>query len=171
MPQHLFVYGTLRFEYPNPLAFKLKSQAIFIDKATAPGILYDLGWYPGAVFDADARTRVVGEAYTLGNAERLMAQLDNYEAIPEPNQRFRRVVIKVRLERGGTVEAWTYETIELPAAKRPIASGDFILHLQRRAGRPIRLQAPWPAICVGRSRDSLQITWELDGDGRVKLPE
>ena len=114
MPQHLFVYGTLRFEYPNPLAVKLKSQAIFICEGSAPGVLYDLGWYPGAVFNDDVRTRVIGEVIALGNAERLMAQLDDYEAIPEPNKRFRRVVIKVRLERGGTVEAWTYEAIELP---------------------------------------------------------
>jgi Gamma-glutamyl cyclotransferase, AIG2-like len=71
-----------------------------------------------------------------------MAQLDDYEAIPEPIKRFRRVVIKVRLERGGTVEAWTYEAIELPAARRPIESGDFILHLQRRTGRPNRLRVP-----------------------------
>ena len=86
MPQHLFVYGTLRFEYPNPLAVKLKSQAIFICKGSAPGVLYDLGWYPGAVFNDDVRTRVIGEVIALGNAERLMAQLDDYEAIPE--QRF-----------------------------------------------------------------------------------
>ena len=39
MPQHLVVYGTLRFEYPNPLAVKLKSQAIFIWKGSAPGVL------------------------------------------------------------------------------------------------------------------------------------
>ena len=138
MPQHLFVYGTLRFEYPNPLAFKLRSQAIFAAKGSAPGVLYDLGWYPGAVFSDEARTRIIGEVYALANAERLMAQLDDYEAIPDPNKRFRRVVINVRLERGGTVEAWSYEAIELPAARRTIESGDFVLHLQRRAGRPIR---------------------------------
>ena len=146
MPQHLFVYGTLRFEYPNPLAVKLKSQAIFICKGSAPGVLYDLGWYPGAVFNDDVRTRVIGEVIALGNAERLIAQLNNYEAIPEPNKRFRRVVIKVRLERGGTVEAWTYEAIELPATRRLIESGDFILHLQRRTGRPNRLRVPETAI-------------------------
>jgi gamma-glutamylcyclotransferase (GGCT)/AIG2-like uncharacterized protein YtfP len=139
MPQRLFVYGTLRFEYPNPLALKLKSQAILIGKGFAPGVLYDIGWYPGAVSNADTRTRVVGELYALWNAERLMAAIDDYEAIPEPNKRFRRVVTKVMLERGGAVEAWTYEMIELPAARRPIHSGDFILHLQRRGGRPIRL--------------------------------
>ena len=79
MPQHLFVYGTLRSEFPGPLAFKLKSQANLIGMGCAPGALYDFGWYPGAVFNADARTRVVGEVYALRNAERLVAQLDHYE--------------------------------------------------------------------------------------------
>src|SRR5262245_46644389 len=98
MPQHLFVYGTLRPEYPNRLARKLRSQAIFTAKGSAPGVLYDLGWYPGAVFDDEARTRVIGEVYALANAERVMTQLDEYEAIPDPNKGFRRVVINARLE-------------------------------------------------------------------------
>jgi hypothetical protein len=85
------------------------------------------------------------------------------EAIPEPNKRFRRVVIKVRLERGGTVEAWTYEAIELPAARRLIESGDFILHLQRRTGPSSPLDCHlW---------EVLQSLRELNGDGWVKLPE
>lgn len=139
MPQHLFVYGTLRSEFPGPLALQLKSQANLIGMGSAPGALYDFGWYPGAVFNADARARVIGEVYALWHAERLMAQLDDYEGIPEPKIRFRRVVIRIRIERVSTVEAWTYELIELPISRRPIQSGDFILHLRRRAGRPIRL--------------------------------
>jgi gamma-glutamylcyclotransferase (GGCT)/AIG2-like uncharacterized protein YtfP len=117
---------------------------------SAPGALYDFGWYPGAVFNADARTRIVGEVYALWHAERLMAQLDAYEGIPEPNIRFRRVVIRVRLERAGTVEAWTYEVIELPISQRQIESGDFILHLRRRGGRPIGLRAAAPLFVSGR---------------------
>ena len=137
MPQHLFVYGTLRFEYPNPLAVKLKSQAIFICKGSAPGVLYDLGWYPGAVFNDAVRTRVIGEVIALGNAERLMAQLDDYEAIPEPNKRFRRVVIKVRLELAARSRRGLTRRSSSPQ-RRLIESGDFILHLQRRTGRPNR---------------------------------
>ena len=152
MPQHLFVYGTLRSEFPGPLAFKLKSQARLIGMGCAPGALYDFGWYPGAVFNADARTRVVGEVYALRNAERLVAQLDHYEGIAESNIRFRRVVIKVRLERGGTVEAWTYELNEVPAGRRPIESRDFILHLRRSGGRPIPSLSTFAATCVGQNR-------------------
>ena len=139
MPQYLFVYGTLRSEFPGLLAVKLRTKAKLVGKGSTPGALYDFGWYPGAAFAADARTRVVGEVYALGNAERLIAQLDNYEGVAEPSQRFHRVVVKVRLEKGGTVEAWSYEMVELPANRRPVESGDFILHLQRRGGWPTRL--------------------------------
>src|SRR6476660_9160329 len=103
MPQHLFVYGTLRSEFPHPLAQRLKSQAELVDLGSAPGVLYDFGRYPGAMFKADARTRVIGEVYALKNPERLIAQLDHYEGTAEPNNPFRRVAIKVRLDRGGTI--------------------------------------------------------------------
>jgi gamma-glutamylcyclotransferase (GGCT)/AIG2-like uncharacterized protein YtfP len=150
MPQHLFVYGTLRSEFPHTLALKLKSQAKLVGLGSAPGALYDFGWYPGAVFKADARTRVLGEVYALKNAERLLAQLDYYEGTTEPSNPFRRVAIKVRLERGGTVDAWTYEMVEPPARQRLIESGDFILHHRRTRQRPFRLWAS-ADICVGRS--------------------
>jgi gamma-glutamylcyclotransferase (GGCT)/AIG2-like uncharacterized protein YtfP len=150
MPQHLFVYGTLRSEFPGPLAVKLKSRANLIGMGSAPGTLYDFGWYPGAAFNAAARTRVVGEVYALWHDARLMAQLDAYEGIPEPNIRFRRVVMGVRVERIGTVEAWTYELVELPISRRPIESGNFILHLQQHGGRPRRLRGPAPLFVSGR---------------------
>jgi gamma-glutamylcyclotransferase (GGCT)/AIG2-like uncharacterized protein YtfP len=150
MPQHLFVYGTLRSEFPGPLALKLKTRANLVGMGSAPGALYDFGWYPGAVFDAEARTRVVGEVYVLWHAARLMAQLDTYEGIPEPNIRFCRVVVGVRVERVGRVDAWTYELIELPVSRRIIESGDFILHLRRRGGWPRRLRAPAPLFVSGR---------------------
>jgi gamma-glutamylcyclotransferase (GGCT)/AIG2-like uncharacterized protein YtfP len=139
MPQHLFVYGTLRSEFPHPLALRLKSQAKLVGKGSAPGVLYDFGWYPGAVFDADARTRVIGDVFALKNAERLLAQLDHYEGTAKPGKPFRRVAIKVHLDRGGTVDAWTYEMVEPPERRRAIESGDFILHHRLRGQRPFRL--------------------------------
>lgn len=138
MPQHLFVYGTLRSEFPHPLAHRLKTQAKLVGLGSAPGVLYDFGWYPGAMFKADARTRVIGEVYVLKNTERLLAQLDHYEGTAEPGNPFQRVPIKVRLDRGGTVDAWTYAMIEPPERRRPIETGDFIRHHRRRGQRPFR---------------------------------
>jgi gamma-glutamylcyclotransferase (GGCT)/AIG2-like uncharacterized protein YtfP len=138
MTQHLFVYGTLRPEFPHPLALRLKSQAKLVGKGSAPGVLYDFGWYPGAVFRADVRTRVIGDVFALKNAERLLARLDHYEGTAEPGNSFRRAAVKVRLDRGGTVHAWTYEMVEPPERRRPIESGDFILNHRLRGPRPFR---------------------------------
>ena len=139
MPQHLFVYGTLRSEFPHPLALRLKSLAKFVGKGSAPGILYDFGWYPGAMFREHARSRVIGEIFALKNAQRLLlAQLDHYEGTAEPGNPFRRVPIKVRLDRGGMVDAWTYEVRQLPERRSLIESGDFILHRRLREHRPSR---------------------------------
>ena len=100
MTEFLFVYGTLRSEFPHPLAKRLSTQAKLIGKGSTPGLLYDFGWYPGAKFDAGARTHVIGEVFSLKNAARLLAELDHYEGTAEPGNAFRRVPVKVRLDRG-----------------------------------------------------------------------
>jgi gamma-glutamylcyclotransferase (GGCT)/AIG2-like uncharacterized protein YtfP len=130
MTQYLFVYGTLRSEFPHPLARRLKAQAKLIGKGSTPGMLYDFGWYPGAKFDPNARTDVIGEVFSIENAERLLAELDHYEGAAEPGNAFHRVPVKVRLDRGGAVDAWSYEMGDSKARRRPIESGDFI-HYRR----------------------------------------
>lgn len=134
----LFVYGTLRPDFPHPLAKRLKSQAKFVGKGSVPGALYDCGWYPGAVFNPDSRTRVVGEVFAIRHADRLLAQLDHYEGTAEPSNPFRRVPVKVRLDRGGTVDAWSYEMTAFPSRCRLIESGDFMAHLRIANPRPRR---------------------------------
>jgi gamma-glutamylcyclotransferase (GGCT)/AIG2-like uncharacterized protein YtfP len=134
----LFVYGTLRPGFPNPLARRLKTQAKFVGLGSVPGALYDCGWYPGAVFDPDSRTRVVGEVFTVKHADRLLAQLDHYEGTAEPSNPFRRIAVKVRLDRGGSLEAWSYEMTAFPPRCRLIDSGDFLAHLKSANPRPLR---------------------------------
>ncbi|HVQ11352.1 MAG TPA: gamma-glutamylcyclotransferase family protein [Methyloceanibacter sp.] len=138
MPQHLFVYGTLRSEFPHPLARRLKAQAKLVGKGSTPGVLYDFGWYPGAKFEADSRSRVIGEVFSLKNAERLLAELDHYEGTAEPGNAFRRVPVKVRMDGGRTVDAWSYEMGDSTARRRPIEGGDFIHYRRLRDPRPVR---------------------------------
>ncbi len=134
----LFVYGTLRPDFPNPLARRLKAQAKLLGTGWAPGTLYDFGWYPGAIFKADAKSRVIGEVFELKNADRLLAELDHYEGTAEPLNPFRRTQIIVHLDRGRTVEAWTYAMIDPPKQRRPIASGDYVLHMKTALPRKLR---------------------------------
>jgi gamma-glutamylcyclotransferase (GGCT)/AIG2-like uncharacterized protein YtfP len=139
MPDHLFVYGTLRAESGHPMARRLRVGAKHVGCGSAPGALYDFGDYPGAVIDPESRYRVIGDVFKLGPNPRLLVDLDKYEGFKgEDDDLFRRVGIEVRLDQGGTVEAWTYVLRETPRA-RLIGAGDFIVDRRLRglkAARP-----------------------------------
>jgi gamma-glutamylcyclotransferase (GGCT)/AIG2-like uncharacterized protein YtfP len=139
MSDNLFVYGTLRAEFPHPLARRLQETARLIGRASTPGTLYDFGRYPGAMFDAKARSRVIGEVFALARSDALWTELDAYESVVDPGTPpYRRVAIEVRLDHGGTIGAWTYELTEPPAAARRIPGGDYMQHFKTKCGRPLR---------------------------------
>ena len=126
MAEHLLVYGTLRAESIHPMAHRLRVGAKHVGRGSARGALYDFGEYPGAVFAADSRYRVIGDLFQLGPNKRLLADLDKYEGINgDEDDLFKRVQVEVALDKGGTVEAWTYGLIQTPRA-RLIGTGDFI---------------------------------------------
>ena len=147
MPDHLFVYGTLRAESAHPMAHRLRVGARHIGKGNTPGLLYDFGSWPGAFFAPDARYRVIGSVFALGPNSRLLADLDKYEGVtpadgeerefPEAEGLFHRIAIEVDLDKGGTVEAWTYGLKEPPRA-RLIGTGDFIADRRLRGQRAAR---------------------------------
>ena len=117
MPEHLFVYGTLRAESAHPMAHRLRVGARHIGKGSTPGLLYDFGSWPGAFFAAEERYRVIGSVFALGPNPRLLSDLDKYEGVaptdeerefPESAGLFHRIAIEVHLDKGGSVEAWAY---------------------------------------------------------------
>ena len=57
---------------------------------------------------------------------------------PSPANAFRRVPVKVRMDGGRTVDAWSYEMGDSTARRRPIESGDFIHHRRLKDQRPVR---------------------------------
>ena len=61
------------------MAHRLRSGARLIGRASAPGALYDLGTYPGAIFAPDRKTHVAGEVFAVEPGSRLVAELDAYE--------------------------------------------------------------------------------------------
>ena len=140
MTDYLFVYGTLRAESAHPMAHRLKAGARLVGKGAAPGLLYDLGEYPGALFGPEEKYRVVGEVYAL-EAPRLLADLDKYEGTAPPDEDgealFERITVKVKLKNGSTVDAWAYG-LKQPLRARLIGSGDFIADRRLRNPRPVR---------------------------------
>lgn len=147
MPDHLFVYGTLRAESAHPMAHRLKVGARHIGKGSAPGLLYDFGSWPGAFFGPEEKYRVIGSVFALGRSTRLLIDLDKYEGVtpangeerefPEAEGLFHRILIEVSLDQGGSVEAWAYALKAAPRA-RVIGTGDFIADRKLRGARAQR---------------------------------
>ena len=128
------------------MAHRLRVAAKHIGKGSASGLLYDFGNYPGAVFRPEKKYRVIGDVFVLGAGPRFLAALDKYEGVtptdeerefPEAEGLFHRILVEVSLDRGGTVEAWTYGLKEPPRA-RLIGTGDFIGDCRLRAPKAAR---------------------------------
>jgi gamma-glutamylcyclotransferase (GGCT)/AIG2-like uncharacterized protein YtfP len=142
MPNHLFVYGTLRAESGHPMAHRLRVGARHVGTGSTPGRLFDFGSWPGAFFAAEPKYRVIGCVFALGAGARLLADLDKYEGVtpangearefPEAEGLFHRIAISVALNGGGSVEAFAYALKEMPRA-RLIGTGDFIADRRLRS--------------------------------------
>ena len=65
MKNTLFVYGTLLLDVQSDIANFLKKNAQFVGEGYLAGQLFDLGQYPGAVFQKDADSRIYGHVFEL----------------------------------------------------------------------------------------------------------
>lgn len=114
MPEHLFVYGTLRRGCDNQFARLLSERGKFIGEGWVSGRLYDFGSYPGASRAEQPNESILGEIFHLAEPGTLLAALDEYEG-PE----FERAIVMA-----GALECWIYWYVGSDAG-RPIASGDW----------------------------------------------
>ena len=135
-PKLLFVYGSLRTESPHPFAVKLRNQGRLLGKGTAPGILYDLGRYPAALFGAEHKGRVIGEIFELPRDGRLLRELDYFEGTEEPASPLSRMEIEVLLEEDSLLRLETYSLGAPPPIRRVIEGGDWIAHSLNRSRTP-----------------------------------
>jgi gamma-glutamylcyclotransferase (GGCT)/AIG2-like uncharacterized protein YtfP len=111
LPDHLFVYGTLRTGADNRFARMLAEQACSMGPAQVPGRLYHFGSYPGA---RPGDGSVHGEIFRLENAGAILAELDRYEG-PE----YERATIVAN-----GIECWIYWYVG-PEAGQLMESGDW----------------------------------------------
>ena len=133
-PAHIFVYGTLREGSNHPMARRLSARARHVGKARAFGRLYDMGWYPAALFDDNESTRIIGDVFAMPPGGRLLSEIDAYEYGDPSYTRFPR---NVSLIGGGEVLAWAYGVSE-PPNSRVIPGGDFLAHWNAKTRRPVR---------------------------------
>ncbi|MFN8344818.1 MAG: gamma-glutamylcyclotransferase family protein [Spirosomataceae bacterium] len=121
----LFVYGTLMQGFFNPFAKKLHQQAVWKGRASVSGELFDLGYYPGAVYSAQSNDRIWGEVWQLEDFPKTIAALDRYEGIHDSNPEYTRREVPVVLETGESVQCRMYVFCQPIDSFRKIPHGDY----------------------------------------------
>lgn len=125
---YLFVYGTLRREFANPWACRLRQQASYLGMAKIQGELYRIDSYPGLIATPDQQTWVSGELYRIEQPS-LLRVLDQYENCEDSGGEYIRRCCPVWFAQE-LVLSWVYLYNRDVKSRSLIASGDFTSSLQ-----------------------------------------
>src|ERR1700735_1001057 len=111
MSDYLFAYGTLQPGFAPTKIARIAAKLRPVGEGFLRGALYDLGGYPGAVADPNAKGRILGTVLELPEDEGVLASLDKYEGFnqqsPETSEYVRERQV-AELKSGRTVECWFY---------------------------------------------------------------
>ena len=116
MPDALFVYGSLRSEFDNPFARRLRAEADLLGRATVRGSIFLVGKFPA--FKTEPDGIVHGELWRLHDPSRTLAALDDYEGGEYP-----RMIVDLETPR---TRAWIYVYPGDVRTRKRIESGDFL---------------------------------------------
>ena len=126
MGDYFFFYGTLIPEFAPAHLREVLAAFQLVGEGSVPGVLYDFGNYPGAVFEESAQSRVFGRVYRAACDDLLLAELDRYEGYdqlePEAGEYVRRRQ-SATLADGDLVECWAYDYNWSTDGFESIASG------------------------------------------------
>ena len=128
LTERLFAYGTLRPGCGRSLSQMLATSADYLGPGRLPGRLYDLRVYPGAVFDAAARSWIAGDVFALHRPATWLRVLDAYEEFDSnaPGRgEFRRELLPIDLE-GRSRRCWVYLYNRPVDSLTPIPGGDYL---------------------------------------------
>lgn len=118
------------------MARYLKDRAISLGTAYLPGRLYDLGSYPGAVYDPQESRLITGQVYEIADPEAVFPTLDIYEGVtatPEiPAEYTRELVTAQYLQQ--PLSCWIYLYV-LDTQHLPLITGGNYLEYFRQQDR------------------------------------
>jgi len=109
--EYLFVYGTLRKYFQNPVSRYLDENAQHIGEGFINGKIYDVSGFPGLVLSDSKESIVTGDLYRLKSVPDVFKTLDHYEGYrrdsPEGSL-FIRQIQSITFGEGLCVAAWVY---------------------------------------------------------------
>jgi gamma-glutamylcyclotransferase (GGCT)/AIG2-like uncharacterized protein YtfP len=132
----LFVYGSLRSGFRNPVYQYLTRYFHLLGEAVVKGKLYDKGEYPVAAPTEDDRF-ISGELYAINNPAEFpwaIEQLDDYEGMnveEGETPMYKREVVTV-YQNGKANTAWIYWFNGTVSNLPEIPSGDLLQYLQQK---------------------------------------
>lgn len=127
MSKYLFVYGSLRNEFNNPMASFLNETAQYICDGQLQGFLYDIQTYPGAVHDFTTESLILGQVFKMSNETVIFNVLDPYEGIED--ELFTRQICPVFVEAEAdkkTINCWVYLFNKPTMFLKKIENGNYI---------------------------------------------
>ena len=113
--------------FDHEMSRLLRQSAKFVGIGSFTGHLYDLGAYPGAIYDPKSEIMVYGELYRLNelSAHTLLSMLDSYEGITgSESDEYYRSVISIS-HRREVIESFVYILRDAPLQKHEIKGGDY----------------------------------------------
>ena len=132
----LFVYGSLRSGFRNPVYEYLTKYFHLLGEAVVKGKLYDLGEYPAAAATEEEKF-ISGELYAINNPLEFswaIGQLDDYEGLNVEEGEtalYKREEVIVYKD-GEAHTAWIYWYNKDLSDKPVIESGDLMQYLQQK---------------------------------------
>jgi gamma-glutamylcyclotransferase (GGCT)/AIG2-like uncharacterized protein YtfP len=132
----LFVYGSLRSGFRNPVYNYLTKYFHLLGEAVVRGKLYDIGEYPVAQPAAEEKF-ISGELYEINNPMEFswaIGQLDDYEGLntEDGEQPLYRRERTIAYKDGQPFDAWIYWFNRSTEGKPEIESGDLMQYLQKK---------------------------------------
>jgi gamma-glutamylcyclotransferase (GGCT)/AIG2-like uncharacterized protein YtfP len=104
--KYLFVYGTLRNEFSNPMAQFLQENATYLCDGNIKGQLYDVGTYPALIYNDNTDVFIKGQIFEMNDIEQIFDVLDPYEGIDD--ELYIRQIIPIKLENQSFLPCWVY---------------------------------------------------------------
>ena len=132
----LFVYGSLRSGFRNPVYSYLTKYFHLLGEAVVKGKLYDMGEFPVAL-PTDEEKFISGELYCINDPLEFswaIGQLDDYEGLNAEEGElplYKREEV-IAYQKGQPVTAWIYWFNGSVEGKPIIESGDLLLYLQQK---------------------------------------
>ncbi|MFM6924734.1 MAG: gamma-glutamylcyclotransferase [Ferruginibacter sp.] len=132
----LFVYGSLRSGFRNPVYEYLTKYFHLMGEAVVKGKLYDLGDYPAAAATEEEKF-ISGELYCINNPLEFswaIGQLDDYEGLNTEEGEtplYKREEV-IAYKDGEAHAAWIYWYNKDLSGKPVIESGDLMQYLQQK---------------------------------------